>query len=633
MYRSSLLLTAALVGTSVGFVQQIAVANSAAGVEVIAKAVTVEIRLQQNSSFGSGVLIGRQGDLYTLVTNRHVICGSKDCEKIADSEVYSLGMADGQKYRVQKSAIKLLGNDLDLAIVQFRSDRNYQIAKIDTGGGLKVTDKVYTAGFPFELPGFNFHEGEAIAVVNKRLTGDGSGYTIIYNAITLPGMSGGGVFNENGQLVAIHGQGDRYKQNTELDDDSKLNTKIGYNRGIPVRWLIYGLGELGIGLSSDRTISSIRAARQEVPVTADEHFIAGFNKFIDPGSKVLAGKRQAIQEFTMAIKINPKYASAYFLRAYVQDQLQEFQLALTDYNQAIAIKPQDSLAYNNRGNVKNKQNDLAGALADYNQAIILDPQEAEFHYNRGLLNYKQNNLLEAITNYNQAIILNPKYVLAYNNRGNVKEKQNDLDAALVDYNQAIEINPVFAEGYYNRGNIKGKQNDLVAALAAYDQSIELNPRIAETYNNRGSIKERQNDLAGALADYNQTVILKPKFAEGYNNRGNVKFKQNDSVGAIADYNQAIAVNPKYAEAYYNRGGVRYKQNNLPAALQDYNQAIIINPKFAQVYYNRGFVKYKLNDRNGAIQDFRQAAQLFRAQGQTQNLQLAIEILRDLNATE
>jgi S1-C subfamily serine protease len=35
----------------------------------------VEIKLQQNNSVGFGVIISRQGDFYTLVTNSHVVCG------------------------------------------------------------------------------------------------------------------------------------------------------------------------------------------------------------------------------------------------------------------------------------------------------------------------------------------------------------------------------------------------------------------------------------------------------------------------------------------------------------------------------------------------------------------------------
>jgi hypothetical protein len=39
-------------------------------------------------------------------------------------------------------------------------------------------------------------------------------------------------------LVAIHGVGDQYQQNTVLNNTSRLNNKIGCNREIPVRWLV-----------------------------------------------------------------------------------------------------------------------------------------------------------------------------------------------------------------------------------------------------------------------------------------------------------------------------------------------------------------------------------------------------------
>jgi S1-C subfamily serine protease len=200
MYRSSWFLTAALMGTTVALiqivlVQPMAAAKSASEVEAIARSVAVEIKLQKDGSVGSGVIINKKGDLYTLVTNKHVVCGDRRCAELPAGESYNLGLADGQRYRVKASSIRLLGNDLDLAIIQFRSNRNYAVAKMATTGNLKTEDEVYTAGFPFAQPGFAFGEGKAIAVVNKRLTGDSGGYTIIYYAFTLPGMSGGRVFN------------------------------------------------------------------------------------------------------------------------------------------------------------------------------------------------------------------------------------------------------------------------------------------------------------------------------------------------------------------------------------------------------------------------------------------------------
>ena len=110
---------------------------------------------------------------------------------------------------------------------------------------------------------------------------------------------------------------------------------------------------------------------------------------------------------------------------------------------------------------------------------------------------------------------------------------------------------------------------------------------------------------------------------------------NDSQGALADYNRAVALSPKDAGAYRDRGTLKYtKLNDSQGALVDYNRAVALDPQFAIGYYNRGLLKVrKLNDKAGAIQDFRQAAKLFRVQGQTQNLQQMIDILRQLGATE
>jgi hypothetical protein len=61
------------------------------------------------SGVGSGVLVHRQGDLYTIVTNRHVICKKKEmCNESGVRSSYQLKTTDGQVYQVGRSAIKLL---------------------------------------------------------------------------------------------------------------------------------------------------------------------------------------------------------------------------------------------------------------------------------------------------------------------------------------------------------------------------------------------------------------------------------------------------------------------------------------------------------------------------------------------
>jgi tetratricopeptide (TPR) repeat protein len=648
MYRSSLFLTAALIGTSIALIQPVAAAKSASEVEAIARAVTVEIKFKFRDNdgkileeVGSGTIIDRKGDLYTLVTNKHVVCGGQPCSELPPVESYNLGLADGQQYRAKALNIKLLGDDLDLAIIQFRSNRNYAVAKVAAPGSLKIEHDVYTAGFPIEQPGFTFQKGNVIAVVNKRLTVDQGGYTIIYDAPTLPGMSGGGVFDANGQLVAIHGYGYTFGKSTDLDDKSRVG-KTGYNKGIPIRWLVQNLAELGINLGTDRSISGIRAARSQVPATADEYFIAGVNKFVNPdNNNVVAEKQQAILEFSKAIRLNPRYLHAYFMRAIVYQQGREFQKSLADYNQAIIINPKYSNAYYNRAILKyDKLNDIQGALADYNQAILLDPEYSEAYNNRALLKDKKlNDIKGALADYDKAIIINPKSSQVYFNRAILKfTKLDDTQGMLDDLNQAIIINPNYSEAYYVRARLKADiLNDIQGALDDLNQAILLNPKDSGAYYNRANPKaDKLNDIQGALDDLNQAILPNRNYSEAYYNRAILKYyKLNDIQGALDDLNQAILLNPEYSEAYYNRAILKdVNLNDIEGALDDYNQAILSNPKYAEAYNLRGLLKvYRLNDQAGAIQDFRQAARFSREQGDTQGLQLAIGFLQMLGATE
>ncbi len=598
-----------LFGTTVALVCIIdtATAQTPAEIKATAQAVTVEINLAQDSSVGSGIIIHQQGDLYTIVTNRHVVCGKKrKCSTPLPTETFQIKFGNGSFLQVPATEVKILSKDLDLATIQFRSNTPYQLAKIAPPGSLKVGEIVYTSGYPAEPRGYSFNSGKSIAVVNKRLTDDRGGYTIVYDAETQPGMSGGGVFDKNGRLVAIHGQGERYKENTQLPATSvssninlirqEVNSKINYNRGIPVRWVVQSLAQQGIKLGGRDPVIPAPAA---VNNTADEYFIAGFNKWVEPGSDVIAGKRQAIQLLTQAIRLNPRYASAYLIRSSTYDQLGEYRLAVSDCNQAIKFAPKYARAYNNCGFLKAyKLNDPQGALADYNQVISLNPQDAS----------------------------------AYNNLGLLKnDKLNDPQGALADYNQAISLNPRFAFAYGNRANLKkNKLNDPQGALADYNQAISLDPQYSNVYSNRGNLKDdKLNDPQGALADYNQAITLNPQNAKAYLRRGNLKDdKLNDSQGALADYNQAIALNPQDALVYYNRGNLKNDKLNDPqGALADYDQAISLDSQFAIAYGARGYLKYtKLNDRPSGIADTKKAAELAKEQNNKSVYQNAIAIL-------
>ena len=59
--------------------------------------------------------------------------------------------------------------------------------------------------------------------------------------------------------------------------------------------------------------------------------------------------RQAISDYTRALRINPRYAEAYHNRGMAYFYLGNFQQAISDYNRALRINPKYAQAYGNRG--------------------------------------------------------------------------------------------------------------------------------------------------------------------------------------------------------------------------------------------------------------------------------------------
>ena len=132
----------------------------------------------------------------------------------------------------------------------------------------------------------------------------------------------------------------------------------------------------------------------------------------------------------------------------------------------------------------------------------------------------------------------------------------------------------------------------------------------------------------AIQACSQLVTQNSNDVEAYFNRGRAYTDSGNLQAAIADYNQAIQLQPDLAsEAHSNIGLAHYKAGDLRVAIANFNQAIQLDPNFAYAYYNRGLARYDAGDLQGSIADLQQSANLFQAQGNNQDYQDAIAMLR------
>lgn len=186
--------------------QSLAVNN--VSVPEVARQVTV--RIFSNSSAGSGVIISRQGQVYTALTCAHVL--NED-----SSNNYTVLTSNGRTYPAKKLASPEFG-DKDLAIVQFTSPQSYQVAEMGNSDALVMGDAVYAAGFPnwywinpkaiestrdWGTRAFRLTKGKLEMISDRSLP---RGYQLGYTNEVENGMSGGPVLDQNGRLIGINGR-------------------------------------------------------------------------------------------------------------------------------------------------------------------------------------------------------------------------------------------------------------------------------------------------------------------------------------------------------------------------------------------------------------------------------------------
>ncbi|MFM6072476.1 MAG: serine protease, partial [Dolichospermum sp.] len=128
-----------ILGTTTLAMVQYQTVSALTPVEVndIAKPITVMIGGLDGK--GSGVIIAKNGNTYTVLTANHVV-------KKVGYGLYDIITHDGQKYQMENKA-QILGK-LDLALVRFTSSKNYLVAKIADSRAIKEGTTVYISGFP-----------------------------------------------------------------------------------------------------------------------------------------------------------------------------------------------------------------------------------------------------------------------------------------------------------------------------------------------------------------------------------------------------------------------------------------------------------------------------------------------------
>ena len=193
----------------------------------------------------------------------------------------------------------------------------------------------------------------------------------------------------------------------------------------------------------------------------------------------------------------------------------DYEKAIENYNIAIVLNPVFSEAYFNRALSYYQLKNYEKTIADYKKAIDLDPKNPIIYNNLGDAYYRLQDYSSAVKYYDKAISLNPNYLKAYYNRALSYASLEDYDKAVVDFSKVIELKPDFAEAYHLRGLAEEYNGSLEEAMKDYEKALELNPGLSEARTHLNSIKEKVNkkDEKGKGADIKVLKDIKMRFKD------------------------------------------------------------------------------------------------------------------------
>jgi tetratricopeptide (TPR) repeat protein len=370
---------------------------------------------------------------------------------------------------------------------------------------------------------------------------------------------------------------------------------------------------------------------------------------------------QAMEDFTRAIELDPKYRNAYMWRGYAYDSryYDEYDKAVADYTEAIKIDPAYARAYGNRAFAYKNMGDFKKAADDYTKAISLEPDDIYTYEKRAEVYEKIGEYEKAVQDYTYMITHKPDDNEAYINRAKTYEALGEYANAMADYQKAVK-NKTTAEVIKNyekldpqkrteyeqafrqaAAAVRKNPNDAAAYLARaeayinlggkdwkisedYEKAIELKPSF-EAYYSRGVYNsDIRNAYYDAIRDFDQAIKINPQSAKTYYARGRLLFKNKNSYfayssegkpidyrwdNAAADFTKVIKLEPDKADGYFSRAYAYEKSEKHEEAIADYAEAIKLNPAYGSAYNNRALIYSELEQYGNAIADFGEAIRI------------------------
>ncbi|NTW52803.1 MAG: tetratricopeptide repeat protein [Chlorobiaceae bacterium] len=375
----------------------------------------------QLKAFGSGVVLDKEGN---VVTNNHVI------EKAARLVV----VFDKKEYPATPKCVDLIRDVCSINAPGL----NALPVSFARSSQIEIGSTVYAIGSPM-AEGLTFSDG-IVSFLREAL----GGHYIQFTAPISPGSSGGGLFNEQAQLIGI--------PTYFISQGQHLNFAL------PVEWVV-DLPDRYIAQSTAEHIGN-----------SDADYL---------GKAVALAKKEdwrALDQLCLRwTKAFPMSVRAWDLLGSAYSGSGEFGKAVDAYRQAVMIKPDLAQYWLELGHLYGKTGQRDKQIESYRMAVRINPEYAETWQKLAVVYLDKAQYSNALEASLEVTRINPANVPAMMIQGYCYGKLEQQARQIEAYLQAIHIDEYSAEAFVCLGIAYGDSHRNTEEEEAYQQALRVNP--------------------------------------------------------------------------------------------------------------------------------------------------------------
>ncbi|MCC0179256.1 tetratricopeptide repeat protein, partial [Waterburya agarophytonicola K14] len=560
--------------------------------EQIATSISVKITSETNG--GSGVLIAREDNVYTVLTNNHVV---ENQQKI------TIQTSDGKNHQAKK--VNVDSDEKDVALLQFSSDIDYQIAALKNSKNIAKGDRVFISGFPFrdktsESRELIFRNGRVSFILQKALkAGYKIGYVTEENAVE-KGMSGGAILDRSGKLIGINGihanplWGNPYIYENGDTPNEELRAKMSLsNWGVPVEILTQYAPNIAIEIPTEQLSASAESEKKTTVKTPD--LVSSIDAKAKEISVLISWSTPTGLSNGSGVLIAQEGNTYHVLTA---------EHVVSNANESLKIVTHDGREYQIKSQKTFEGADLAlleftsnesyqvATIGDYYRGLedrvifvsgwssskqtVAENIESNREFNAGyLLGYHSVNQARDNRSFNNG------WELVYSNFTSIGMSGSpllDIEGNLIGIHAGSEsdqgrISPVPQENdpepIHDIGYSLGVPvKTFLAKLEQSQTDLGLNPQNS-TPQKLSDVK--QDNVIRSLVDLTPPTADADEVA--WLNYGNKLWRLRDYDKSLQAYEKAIEIKPDFHKAWYAHGWALMRQKNYTQAKVSFNEAI------------------------------------------------------------